>query len=106
MLPTYVLRAWVDIGSTPTRLLVAEPRPEGLREVLAQRCFTRVGRATGADGAIAADKIAEIGEGVAGQGEGAQALGCARLRVVAARAIRRAANRDELVAAVRARAGV
>src|SRR3954449_2258184 len=106
MLPTYVLRACVDIGSNTTRLLVAEPRPEGLREVLAQRCFTRLGRATGPDGAIAAEKVAEIAEVVAGQVQAAQALGCARLRVVATAAIRRAANRDELVAAVQARAGI
>src|SRR3954447_18201225 len=102
----YVLRACVDIGSNTTRLLVAEPRPEGLREVLAQRCFTRLGRATGPDGRISPDKIAEVAEVVAGQVQAAQALGCARLRVVATAAIRRAANRDELVAAVRARAGV
>src|SRR3954463_7741163 len=102
----YVLRACVDIGSTPTRLLVVEPRPEGLREVLAQRCFTRLGRATGPDGAITADKVAEIAEIVAGQVQAAQQPGCGRLRVVAPAAIRRAANRDELVAAVEARAGV
>src|SRR3954451_18876506 len=102
----YVLRACVDIGSNTTRLLVAEPRPGGLREVLAQRCFTRLGRATGPDGAIGADKMAEIAEVVAAQVRAAQALGCGRLRVVATAAIRRAANRDELVAAVLARAGV
>ena len=106
MLPTYVLRACVDIGSNTTRLLVAEPRAEGLCEVLAQRCFTRLGRATGPDGVIAADKVAEIAEVVAGQVQAAQELGCGRLRVVATAAIRRAANRDELVAAVEARAGV
>src|SRR3954471_651675 len=106
MLSTYVLRACVDIGSNTTRLLVVEPRPEGLREVLAQRCFTRLGRATGPDGTIAAHKVAEIAEVVAGQVQAAQALGCGRLRVVATAAIRRAANRDELVAAVQARAGI
>src|SRR3954463_732477 len=106
MFSTYVLRACVDIGSNTTRLLVAEPRPGGLREVLAQRCFTRLGRATGPDGAIGADKMAEIAEVVAAQVEAAQALGCGRLRVVATAAIRRAANRDEFVAAGQGRAGV
>src|SRR3954447_27092859 len=92
----YVLRACVDIGSTTTRLLVVEPRPEGVREVLAQRCFTRLGRATGPDGAIAAEKVAEIAEVVAGQVQAAQALGCARLRAVATGGIRRPATHAQV----------
>jgi exopolyphosphatase/guanosine-5'-triphosphate,3'-diphosphate pyrophosphatase len=101
-----VLCACVDIGSNTTRLLVAEPGPEGLREVLAQRSFTRLGRGVAADGTIAAAKLPEVGEVVAAQVQAARALGVDRLRVVATAVIRRAPNRGALLAAVRDRAGV
>jgi exopolyphosphatase / guanosine-5'-triphosphate,3'-diphosphate pyrophosphatase len=105
-MPRLVLCACVDIGSNTTRLLVAETGPTGFKEILAQRCFTRISRATGPDGAIAAEKCAEIAEVVAGQVEAARALGADRLRVVATAAIRRAPNRDALAAAIHLRAGV
>jgi exopolyphosphatase/guanosine-5'-triphosphate,3'-diphosphate pyrophosphatase len=101
-----VLCACVDIGSNTTRLLVAEPGPDGLREVLAQRSFTRLGRGTGPDGTISPAKLPELGEVVAAQVQAARALGVERLRVVATAAIRRAPNRAALLAAVRERAGV
>jgi exopolyphosphatase/guanosine-5'-triphosphate,3'-diphosphate pyrophosphatase len=105
-MPRLVLCACVDIGSNTTRLLVAETGPRGFREVLAQRCFTRLSRATRPDGAIEAGKLAEIAQVVAGQVDAARALGAVRLRVVATAAIRRAPNRDALVDAVRRHAGV
>src|SRR4051794_8504160 len=106
MMPTRVLCACVDIGSNTTRLLVAEPGPGGLREVLAQRSFTRIGRGAGADGTIAEAKLPEVGEVVAAQVQAARALGVDRLRVVATAAIRRAPNRNDLLEVVRQRAGV
>ena len=105
-MPRLVLCACVDIGSNTTRLLVAETGPTGFHEILAQRCFTRISRATGPDGAIASEKLGEIAEVVAGQVEAARALGADRLRVVATAAIRRAPNRDALTEAIRGRAGV
>src|SRR3954451_2568459 len=106
IMPREVLCACVDIGSNTTRLLVAEAGPEGLREVLAERCFTRLGRDAAADGAIAAGKLSEVAEVVAAQAQAARELGAERLRVVATAAIRRAPNRDALCDAVRRRAGV
>jgi exopolyphosphatase/guanosine-5'-triphosphate,3'-diphosphate pyrophosphatase len=106
MMPTRVLCACVDIGSNTTRLLVAEPGPGGLREVLAQRSFTRIGRGAGPDGTIAEAKLPEVGEVVAAQVQAARALGVDRLRVVATAAIRRAPNRKDLLDVVRERAGV
>jgi exopolyphosphatase / guanosine-5'-triphosphate,3'-diphosphate pyrophosphatase len=105
-MPRLVLCACVDIGSNTTRLLVAETGPGGFREILAQRCFTRISRATGPDGSIAREKVAEIAEVVAGQVEAARALRADGLRVVATAAIRRAPNRDALAEAIRRRAGV
>lgn len=105
-MPRQVLCACVDIGSNTTRLLVAEQGPGGLREVLAQRSFTRLVRGAAPDGTIAAAKLPEVGEVVAAQVQAARALGVDRLRVVATAAIRRAPNRSALLAAVRERAGV
>ncbi|HEY8637818.1 MAG TPA: hypothetical protein VIL64_01160 [Solirubrobacteraceae bacterium] len=96
--------ACIDIGTNTTRLLVAEPGPDGLREVLAQRVFTRIGRALDEAGAISAPKLEEVAEVVAAQARAARALGADSLDAVATAAIRAAPNRAELVAAVSAAA--
>jgi exopolyphosphatase/guanosine-5'-triphosphate,3'-diphosphate pyrophosphatase len=98
--------ACIDIGSNTTRLLVAEPAPCGLAEVLQLRAFTRIGRSLDAQGRIPAATIAAVADVVAHHRSAARELGCERLRVVATAAIRRAANGAELVAAVAERAGV
>jgi exopolyphosphatase/guanosine-5'-triphosphate,3'-diphosphate pyrophosphatase len=98
--------ACIDIGSNTTRLLVAEPAQGGLRTLLQQREFTRLGHRIDADGAIPEATIAAVAEVVAAQRAQAEAAGAEHLRVVATAAIRAAANRDALVAALRDRAGV
>jgi exopolyphosphatase / guanosine-5'-triphosphate,3'-diphosphate pyrophosphatase len=95
--------ACIDIGSNTTRLLVAEPTGDGLREVLAERRFTRLGCG---DGAIPALKVREIAEAVAAQALLARECGAGRIRAVATAAIRDAANGDELCAAVAEASGV
>jgi exopolyphosphatase/guanosine-5'-triphosphate,3'-diphosphate pyrophosphatase len=98
--------ACIDIGSNTTRLLVAEA-PEGrLRSVLEQRAFTRIGQRIDARGAILPGTIAAVAEVVAAQRAAAEVAGAVHVRVVATAAIRSAANRDALVAALRERAGV
>jgi exopolyphosphatase / guanosine-5'-triphosphate,3'-diphosphate pyrophosphatase len=98
--------ACIDIGSNTTRLLVAELAQGRLQTVLQERAFTRIGHQIDAAGAIPADTIAAVAGVVAAQRAAAAAAGAAHLRVVATAAIRAAANRDELVAALRDRAGV
>jgi exopolyphosphatase / guanosine-5'-triphosphate,3'-diphosphate pyrophosphatase len=98
--------ACIDIGSNTTRLLVAEAPGGRLRAVLEQRAFTRIGQRIDAEGAIPGETIAAVAGVVASQRAAARAAGAAHLRVVATAAIRAAANRDELVAALRERAGV
>ena len=100
------LYACIDIGSNTTRLLVAEPGEGVLREAMAQRAFTRLGKGLRRDAAIPADKLEEIAQVVATQVRLARELGAERLRTVATAAIRRARNRDELCAAVSDRAHV
>ena len=98
--------ACIDIGSNTTRLLVADVAQGRLAAVVQQRSFTRIGRAIAVDGLIPAELIGDIAEVVARQREVADVAGAAHLRVVATAAIRRASNRDELLAALRDIAGV
>jgi exopolyphosphatase / guanosine-5'-triphosphate,3'-diphosphate pyrophosphatase len=101
-----VRRACIDIGSNTTRLLVADCEREQLREVHQERVFTRIGRAITTDGVIAPEKVAEVVDVVATQLQRAHQLGVREVSAVATAAIRRAANRDDLVAAIRASCGL
>ena len=98
--------ACIDIGSNTTRLLVAEAAHGRLTPVLQQRAFTRIGSRIGVLGAIPDETIGAVVEVVAAQRAAAEAAGAEHLRVVATAAIRRAGNREVLVAALRDGAGV
>jgi exopolyphosphatase/guanosine-5'-triphosphate,3'-diphosphate pyrophosphatase len=104
--PTSMLYACVDIGTNTTRVLVAEAGEGGVREVMQQRAFTRIGRDLRADGAIPPDRVREIAAVVATQVDDARRHGARAVRVVATAAIRAARNRDDLLDAVRAACGV
>jgi exopolyphosphatase / guanosine-5'-triphosphate,3'-diphosphate pyrophosphatase len=101
-----VRRACIDIGSNTTRLLVADCDEDRLLEVHQERAFTHVrrGLTTGED--IRTEKIAEVATVVAAQLQAALELGATDVRGVATAAVRRAGNRDELVAAVRRSCGL
>ena len=96
----------IDIGSNTTRLLVADVLDGTLTEVVAQRAFTRLGRELRQTGALSMAAVDAVAEVVSAQCDAAAAAGVQRLRVVATAAIRAAANRRELCAVVRERAGV
>jgi exopolyphosphatase / guanosine-5'-triphosphate,3'-diphosphate pyrophosphatase len=98
--------ACIDIGSNTTRLLVADAAAGRLVPVLQQRAFTRIAPRLDEVGAIPEATIAAVAEVVAAQLAAAEVAGAAEVRVVATAAIRHAANRDALVAALRKRAGV
>jgi exopolyphosphatase/guanosine-5'-triphosphate,3'-diphosphate pyrophosphatase len=104
--PAPIRCACIDIGSNTTRVLVADVAAAGLREVIAQRAFTRLGRELRRTGELSAAAVGAVAEVVAGQRAAAEAAGALRLRVVATAAIRAAANGAELCAAVHERAGV
>ena len=99
-------RACIDIGSNTTRLLVADCNGGGLREVHQERVFTRISRGLLTGGGISEAKVTEVATVVAGQLRVAQALGAADVLALATAAIRRASNREELSAAVRAACGL
>jgi exopolyphosphatase/guanosine-5'-triphosphate,3'-diphosphate pyrophosphatase len=99
--------ACIDIGSNTTRLLVAEPARGGrLREIHAERAFTRLGSLLGPGGAIPPAVVRVGAEVVAEQVATAHAEGAEAVRVVATAAIRDAANREDFLAAVRDLAGL
>ena len=98
--------ACIDIGSNTTRLLVAEAAHGRLVALLEERVFTSIGRRIDPRGAIAEGAIAEAVMIVARQHAAARAAGAERIRVVATAAVRRATNRDALVAALRDQAGI
>jgi exopolyphosphatase/guanosine-5'-triphosphate,3'-diphosphate pyrophosphatase len=100
------LCAAIDIGSNTTRLLVAEPGDGQLKKVMEQRAYTRIGKAIDGDGAIAAEKTAEVCEVVATQVRLAQELGAETIRAVATAAVREASNGTEVAAEVGEVAGV
>jgi exopolyphosphatase/guanosine-5'-triphosphate,3'-diphosphate pyrophosphatase len=101
-----MLCAAIDIGSNTTRVLVAEPEGGQLRKVMEQRAYTRIGKASQHDGAIDAEKVAEVAEVVATQVRLAQEVGAEAIRTVATAAIREAANRDTVLAEIKRVAGV
>jgi exopolyphosphatase/guanosine-5'-triphosphate,3'-diphosphate pyrophosphatase len=101
-----MLCAAIDVGSNTTRVLVAEPQEGQLRKVMEQRAYTRIGKASQHDGAIDADKVAEVAEVVATQVRLAEELGAGAIRTVATAAIREAANREPVVAEIGRVAGV
>jgi exopolyphosphatase / guanosine-5'-triphosphate,3'-diphosphate pyrophosphatase len=98
--------AAIDIGSNTTRVLVAEPEDGQLRGVMDQKAFTRLGQASGQDGKIGPEKVAEVADTVATQVRLAEELDAEAIRIVATAAMREAANREEVVAEIRRACGV
>lgn len=98
--------ACIDIGSNTTRLLVAEAEDGRLRELMAQRAFTRIGRSLSRSGKIPGEKLEETAEVVSVQARLARELGADRIVVVATAAIRDAKNGSELTAVIEQRTGL
>jgi exopolyphosphatase / guanosine-5'-triphosphate,3'-diphosphate pyrophosphatase len=104
--PSPMRCACIDIGSNTTRLLVADVDSGRLGIVIQEREFTRIGKRIDAAGVIPDATVEAVADVVAGQRSNAERAGARHVRVVATAAIRCAANRDELLAAVRERAGL
>jgi exopolyphosphatase / guanosine-5'-triphosphate,3'-diphosphate pyrophosphatase len=101
-----VRRACIDIGSNTTRLLVADCDGDRLVEVHQERSFTHTRRGLTCDEELDPEKIAEVVAVVAAQLGRARELGAADVQGVATAAVRRAANRDALLDAVRSSCGL
>jgi exopolyphosphatase/guanosine-5'-triphosphate,3'-diphosphate pyrophosphatase len=101
-----MLYAAIDIGSNTTRVLVAERSGGQLRKAMEQRAYTRIGKSSQHNGAVDAEKVAEVAEVVATQVRLAEELGAEGIRTVATAAIREATNREAIVAEITRVAGV
>jgi exopolyphosphatase/guanosine-5'-triphosphate,3'-diphosphate pyrophosphatase len=101
-----MLCAAIDIGSNTTRVLVAEPVDGQLKKAMEQRAYTRINRAVDRDGAIPAEKVAEVAEVVATQVRLARELGAETIRAVATAAVREAPNGAAAAEAIAAASGV
>lgn len=97
--------AAVDVGSNTVHLLVAEPDGPRLREVHHEVLMPRIGKAVQATGRVGEAKLAEVVDGVSHLRTVAEELGAERLLLGATEAIRRAADRDAVLAAVGAAGG-
>jgi exopolyphosphatase / guanosine-5'-triphosphate,3'-diphosphate pyrophosphatase len=96
--------ACIDIGSNTTRLLVAEPDGAGLREVLARRMFVPL--VNGAGGAVDPETMTVLASVVAAHAALARDSGAERIQAVATAALRHAANREALCAAIHRESGL
>jgi exopolyphosphatase/guanosine-5'-triphosphate,3'-diphosphate pyrophosphatase len=101
-----MLCAAIDIGSNTTRVLVAEPVDGQLKKVMEQRAYTRINKALDEDGAISAEKVAEVAEVVATQVRLARELGAETIRAVATAAVRESSNGERAAEQIGDAAGV
>jgi exopolyphosphatase / guanosine-5'-triphosphate,3'-diphosphate pyrophosphatase len=101
-----MLCAAIDIGSNTTRVLVAEPVDGQLKKVMEQRAYTRINKALDPDGAIPAEKAAEVAEVVSTQVRLARELGAETIRAVATAAVREASNGAQVAKAIAEASGV
>ena len=92
--------ACIDIGTNTTRVLVADVGAHGLREVLQDKAYTRLGQGREPDGSITAPKLAELARVVGAQRAQAREAGASAVRVVATAAMRTGPNRAAVCAAL------
>jgi exopolyphosphatase/guanosine-5'-triphosphate,3'-diphosphate pyrophosphatase len=97
----------IDVGTNSIRLIIAEAGPDGAYRILDdEKETTRLGRGLEATGQIDAAALEESAQAVGRMKSIAEGFGVERLRVIGTCAVREAANRDELLARVRDRAGL
>ncbi len=98
--------AAVDLGTNSIRLLVAEPLAEGgYAELARDMVITRLGAGVDATGRLDPEALARTLGMLLRYCRRARALHAGRIRAAATAAVREAANREGLEAAVRAHAG-
>jgi exopolyphosphatase / guanosine-5'-triphosphate,3'-diphosphate pyrophosphatase len=99
--------AAIDIGTNSVKFAIAEIDDAGAsRRVVDRAEVTRLGQDRGADGRIADEPLERTATAIVDMVEEARRQGCRAIVAVGTAAIRSAVNRDDVVAAIRARAGV
>lgn len=98
--------AAIDQGTNSTRLLVAEPLPDGgFQDLGRDMVITRLGQGVDETGRIAPEALRRTAAVIETFARRARALHAERIRVGATAAVRDASNRDELGSEVRRLAG-
>jgi exopolyphosphatase / guanosine-5'-triphosphate,3'-diphosphate pyrophosphatase len=97
--------ATIDLGTNTVRLLVVDAEGGGWRPVDQAQRVTRLGEGQAGRGALQPAPAARTLDTVAEFVRRAEALGAARVRIIATSAVREAANRAEFVARLEAAAG-
>lgn len=93
--------AAIDVGTNTTRLLAVEVEPTGsLRELDRRLVFTRLGEGVDANRQLAAGAITRTVAAIKDYTDQCATLGVDRLRIAGTSAVREAANREALRAAV------
>jgi exopolyphosphatase/guanosine-5'-triphosphate,3'-diphosphate pyrophosphatase len=99
--------AVVDLGSNAVRLQIASAQPDGTLEVRAEdRAAVRLGAQVFRTGRLSSESISACAEALVRFAKLAQTAGASHVRAVATSAVREASNRDELLKAARAEAGI
>ena len=99
--------AVIDIGTNSVKFAIAEVDDAGAaRRVVDRAEVTRLGQGRDADGRIADEPLERTGAAVAEMVQEARRNGCRAVVAVATAAVRNAPNRDDVLAAIRSRAGI
>ncbi|MDR5694386.1 MAG: Ppx/GppA phosphatase family protein [Armatimonadota bacterium] len=95
--------AAIDVGTNSVRLLVAEVFPGRIQPLYQAQVITRLGEGLARSGLLRSSAIIRTVEAVDSFVEEARARGAVEVHVVATQAVREAANREEVLAALRER---
>lgn len=98
--------AAIDIGTNSTRLLVAEPAGDGLRELARESRVTRLGRGVDCSSQLSAEGIEAVCAAIADYTDAAGRLGATRPVAFATSAVRDASNGGAFIAELRERFGL
>jgi exopolyphosphatase/guanosine-5'-triphosphate,3'-diphosphate pyrophosphatase len=99
--------AAIDVGTNSVKFQIAEQGADGGWTPLVDRSeMTRLGERVDDAGRLGEEPIERTVEAIAGMAEEARTCGVQEIAAVGTAGLRRALNRDDLIAAARARAGV
>ena len=98
--------AVIDIGTNSVKFVIAKVDEGGGRPVVDRAEVTRLGQGRDADGRIADEPLERTTAAIVGMVEEARRDRTRAILAVGTAAIRNAANRDEVVAAIRSHAGI
>jgi exopolyphosphatase/guanosine-5'-triphosphate,3'-diphosphate pyrophosphatase len=99
--------AVIDVGTNSVKFHIAERDPDGSWRAIVDRAeLTRLGEGLGDQGAIAAEPLERTVAAIAGMVEEARRHQVQATAAVGTAGLRIARNRDEVVAAIRARTGI